>query len=217
MKKYDIILFDLDGTISDSKEGITKCVQYALEKFGIIEDDLDKLEHFIGPPLKAELIKSYGFSEEDADKAVSIYRERYEPIGIYETKMYPGIEKLISSLKEKGKLIGLATSKPQEMAEEVLRYFDIAEYFDYVMGAEKKGPRQSKTDVLLELFNQMDLKEKSAAVLIGDTIFDVCGAKNAGIDSIGVSYGYGNVNDMIAEGAICVADSAEELLKLLDE
>lgn len=218
MSKYDVILFDLDGTISNSKEGITKCVQYALSKFGIEEPDLDALEHFIGPPLRDEFTKAYGFSEEEAEKATAIYRERYEPIGIYETYMYPGILELLKELKKKGKTVGLATSKPQEMAEEVLNYFGITEYFDYVMGAEKVGPRQSKTDVLLELFKIMELpEEKSNVVLIGDTCFDVKGAGNVGIDCIGVSFGYGKRSELLEAGAVFVVDDTKELKKFLNE
>lgn len=218
MNKYDIILFDLDGTISNSKEGITNCVQYALSKFGIEELDLDALEHFIGPPLRDEFKRAYGFTADEAEKATAIYRERYEPVGIYEAYMYPGIAELLKFLKENGKIIGLATSKPQDMAEEVLKYFNILEYFDYVMGAERVGPRQSKTDVLLELFKEMGVSEdKSSIVLIGDTCFDVQGAVNVGIDCIGVGYGFGNGQDMLDAGAVLIAEDAKELINILGE
>lgn len=218
MNNYDIILFDLDGTISNSKEGITKCVQYALSKLGIDEPNLDDLEHFIGPPLKTEFIKSYGFTEKVAQKAVALYRERYEPIGIYEAYMYPGIEKLLLTLKEQGKTVALATSKPRDMAEKVLEYFEITKYFDYVMGAERLGPIQSKTDVLLELFKEMNIKqEKERVVLVGDTCYDVQGAIDVGIDCIGVAYGFGNREEMLAKGAIFIAETTKDLVNIFNE
>ena len=136
MNNYDVIIFDLDGTLSNSKEGITKSVQYALSKFGIEEPDLDKLEHFIGPPLVDELMKSYDFTREQALEGVEFYRERYKPIGIYETEIYPGTEEMLEMLKGNGKYIALATSKPLPMAEEVLKYLKIYSYFDKVMGAD---------------------------------------------------------------------------------
>ena len=132
MNNYDVIIFDLDGTLSNSKEGITKSVQYALSKFGIEEPDLDKLEHFIGPPLVDELMKSYDFTREQALEGVEFYRERYKPIGIYETEIYPGTEEMLEMLKGNGKYIALATSKPLPMAEEVLKYLKIYSYFDKV-------------------------------------------------------------------------------------
>lgn len=219
MKRYDTILFDLDGTISNSKEGITKCVQYALSKFGISVDDLDSLEHFIGPPLRESFAKFYGFTKDEAEKATALYRERYEPTGIYECEMYPGVEEMLVDFKKEGKTIALATSKPQEMAEEMLRYFKIYQYFDYVMGSEKVGPRQSKTDVLLALFEQMGIDEndKSGIVLVGDTHFDAIGAKNTGIDCIGVKYGFGTEESLLNAGAVAVVDDVKELIKIIKE
>lgn len=220
MRHFDIVLFDLDGTLSNSKEGITKSVQYALAKFGIHETDLDKLEHFIGPPLVDEFVRAYNFSKEQAQIATATYRERYEPIGLYETSIYPDTEEMLQAVKHSGSLIGLATSKPQSMAEEVLRYLKIDQYFDYIMGAQKVGPRQSKTAVLTELLTIIEEKENTKLdldniVLVGDTTFDVVGANNVGISSIGVEYGFGDKEDMLAQGALCVVSSAKELADLL--
>lgn len=215
MKNYDVIIFDLDGTLSNSKEGITKSVQYALEKVGIIEENLDSLEHFIGPPLKAEFIRAYGFTEEKAESATEYYRERYTPIGLYETKIYPGTEDMLAKLKESGKYIAMATSKPQQMAEEVLRFLHIDKYFDSVMGAELNGARQSKQAVLEALFDEIPMKDKSAYVLIGDTCFDVDGANAAGIECIGVSYGFGNREEMLSHGAVSIVDSTDELIRVI--
>lgn len=216
---YNIIIFDLDGTLSNSKEGITKCVQFALKEFGIYEEDLNFLEHFIGPPLTGEFMKAYNFTLEQAQEATKIYRQRYEPTGIYETDLYPGVKEMLEKLKADGKTIALATSKPQEMAEEVLKYLEIKEYFDYIMGAERTGPRQSKTDVLLALFDEMNIREESKEhmVLVGDTCFDVNGAMETGIDCIGVSYGFGRAEEMMSAGAITVVKDTTELLEILEE
>lgn len=217
MKDYKVVIFDLDGTLSDSGEGITKCVQYAISKFGIEESDLTKLEHFVGPPLKEEFMKSYNFTDEQAAECVEKYRERYKPIGIYETAIYPGTEDMLKSLKENNKYIAMATSKPQPMAEEVLKFLKIDGYFDKVMGAELIGPRQSKEAVLNALFEEFpDNIKKSDCVMIGDTYFDVQGANAVGIDCIGVSYGYGDVKEMISLGAKKIVDSAKELDELLN-
>lgn len=213
MKKYDVIIFDLDGTLSNSGEGITKSVQYALKRFGIIEENLDNLKHFVGPPMKEEMMKSYGFTEEQATEAVSVYRERYVPIGLYETSLYEGIVDLLENLKKHGKMIAMATSKPQSMAEEVVRTLEIETYFDYIMGADLIGGKQKKEDVLKALLEILPVKNKEKMLMVGDTIFDVEGAKAVGIDCMGVSYGYGDKEDMLKEGAVSVADSAEDLLK----
>lgn len=212
MKKYDVIIFDLDGTLSNSGEGITKSVQYALEKLNI-QEDLENLKHFVGPPMKEEMMRSYHFTEEQAMEAVRLYRERYTPIGIYETSLYAGTTELLEDLKQSGKIIAMATSKPQAMAEEVLKYLKIENYFDFVMGADMVGGKQSKAEVLNALFEVLPTKEKAKMLMVGDTIFDVQGAKAVNVDCIGVSYGYGDRNEMIESGAIAVVDTAMELLQ----
>ncbi len=216
MSKYNIMIFDLDGTLSNSKEGITKSVQYALKSVGIEEENLDSLEHFIGPPLIDEFVRSYGMTIEEAAHLKEVYRERYLPIGIYETTIYPGTKEMLSTLKKAGKKLAIATSKPLEMAIEVLKYLEIYEYFDYVMGAETKGNRQSKEAVLNALIEESGLHiNNDNAVMIGDTCFDVDGAKKVGLDTIGVSYGFGNSEEMLEHGAIAIVDSAKELEEYL--
>ena len=215
MRKYDVIIFDLDGTLSDSGEGITKSVQYALEKFDIKEDNLDNLKHFVGPPLKEEFMKSYNLTEEQGMEAVKAYRERYIPIGIYETNLYQGIIELLDKLRENGKMIAMATSKPQPLAEEVLKYLKIDSYFDFVMGADLIGGKQSKEDVLNALMNVLPVKDRAKMLMIGDTCFDVLGAKDVGISCVGVSYGYGDRMEMLDCGAIAVVDNALELLEYI--
>lgn len=215
MREYDVIIFDLDGTLSDSGEGITKSVQYALEKMGVKEDNLDNLKHFVGPPLKEEIMISYGFTADKATEAVALYRERYIPIGIYETSLYDGVIELLKALKENDKIIAIGTSKPQKMAEEVLKYLNIDSYFDFVMGADLIGGKQSKADVLNALLDVLPIKDKSRMLMVGDTKYDVEGANALAIDCIGVSYGYGDKKDMLDLGAVTVVDKALELLEIL--
>lgn len=215
MKKYEVIIFDLDGTLSNSKPGITKSVQYALKCQGIIEDDLDNLNHFIGPPLFEEFKKSYNLTDEQVVKAVADYRERYIPVGIYETSIYPGTEEALKAIKKAGKYIAMATSKPQNLAEEVLRFLKIDQYFDNVKGADLNGPVKTKEQVLEKLFASIPDKNKSDFVLVGDTCFDVDGAGYVGIDCIGVSFGFGDINEMKDHGAIKIVDSMKELTEFL--
>ncbi len=212
--KYKYIIFDLDGTLSDSKEGITKSVQYALGKVGIIEENLDNLEHFVGPPMVDEYIKTYKMSKEKAFETLGYYRERYTPIGIYETKRYKGVKEILDAIKEKGLKIGMATSKPENMAEEVARYLEIYDYFDIICGADLHGPRQSKEEVLKKVFENTDFS-KDESILVGDTKYDIEGANKLGIDSVGVSWGTGTVEEMMGEGAIKVFDTYEPLIEFL--
>lgn len=215
MRKYDVIIFDLDGTLSNSGEGITKSVQYALAKMGIKEDDLDNLRHFVGPPMKDEMMLSYNFTDGQAAEAVAFYRERYIPIGIYETSLYDGVIELLRALKENDKIIAIATSKPQKMAEEVLEYLKIDSYFDFVMGADMIGGKQSKEDVLNALLDMLPIKDKAKMLMVGDTKFDVKGANALSIDCIGVSYGYGDKKEMLDLGAVTVVDKVLELLEII--
>ena len=211
MSKYKYIIFDLDGTLSDSKEGITKSVQYALKKVGIIEDNLDNLNHFVGPPMVEEYMKSYGMSEEKAYETLDYYRERYVPTGIYETKIYPGVKEVLEAVKQKDLKIGMATSKPEGMAEDVAKYLKIYDYFDIICGADLHGPIQSKASVLNKLFESSDfVKEES--VLIGDTKFDVEGANEVGIDCLGVSWGTGTKKEMLDRGAFEIFDDYQSVI-----
>ena len=216
MKNYNVIIFDLDGTLSDSGEGITKSVQYALKKLNIIEEDLQNLKHFVGPPLKAEFIKTYHLTEEQGADAVRFYRERYIPTGIYETSLYEGVRELLDRLKADEKIIAMATSKPQPLAEEVLRFLGIEDYFDFVMGADLIGGKQSKEDVLNALLEVLPIKDKSQMIMVGDTSFDVLGAASVGVSCIGVTYGYGNKKEMSENGAIAVVDTALQLLDYIE-
>ena len=189
---YQYILFDLDGTLTDPKLGITKSVAYALKSYGIQVDDLDSLLKFIGPPLQESFVKYYGFSEEQGAEAVEKYREYFKPYGIYENKVYDGVENMLTELVKCGKKVILATSKPTVFANVILEYFHLDKYFTCAVGSELDGSRVKKGEVITEALRQAGVTDKSLAVMIGDREHDILGAKENGIDSIGVLYGYGD-------------------------
>ena len=209
------ILFDLDGTISNSKEGITKCVQYALQSFDIYEENLSKLESFIGPPLVDSFMKYYNFSETQAKEATKKYRQRYSEIGVHEAEIYPNVEECLIELKNRNFFIGLASSKPEDFCKTVLKDFNIIQYFDDIVGATLDGKISSKKDVLEEVFSRNNNLKKEDSLLIGDTVYDILGAKYIGIPCIGVSYGFGKVEEMKKAGATTIIDNIPELVDLL--
>ncbi len=211
------VLFDLDGTLSNSKEGITRCVQYALSHFGIDEPDRDKLEVFIGPPLVDSFMKYYDMSLEQAREATAKYRERYTPTGIHETSMYPHVRECIEELKKQGYIIGMASSKPEEYCKIILEGFGILELFDDVVGATMDGRIDSKEEVLLEVFRRWSHYGKHEMCLVGDSIYDVEGANMVGIPCIGVTYGFGDVEEMRKAGAVAFVDDLAKLPNVLEK
>ena len=217
MKNYQYILFDLDGTLTEPKVGITKSVAYALEYFGIHVEDLDTLCKFIGPPLKDSFIEFYGFDDEKAEKAVEKYREYFSPKGVYENEVYAGIKTLLKNLKESGKKVVLATSKPINFAELILKHFGLYQYFDCVVGSELDGRRVKKGEVIEYTLEQAGITEKSQVVMVGDRKHDIIGAKENGLDSIGVLYGHGDRAEHEACGADIIVETVDELSKVLFE
>lgn len=207
------IFFDLDGTLSDSAEGIINCAALALEYFNLPVPSKEEMTVFIGPPLRDTFVK-FGVKKENAEKAVEVYRSRYVPIGMYETKLYCGIKEMLEALKEKGFKLYIATSKPEGMAVEILKYLGIYDYFDIVCGATLDKSRDSKADVIAYLMSQINCE--GGAVMVGDTAFDVIGAAVHGIETVGVSWGYGNKKEMLESGAVKIADSPQELVKILE-
>ena len=182
---YKAILFDLDGTLTDSGEGITKSVQYALEKVGKPETDLQKLRIFVGPPLLEQFQEYAGIDEETARKAVGIYRERYAPVGIYENELYPGIPEMLSGLKQRGYKLAIASSKPENFVKIVAEYFHIDSYFDEMVGSEPEGRRTNKTEVIEETLKRLGLSEhRDQVIMVGDKEHDVFGARRAGLECI---------------------------------
>lgn len=214
MKKYDVILFDLDGTLTNSELGITTCVQHALRHFGIEVEDRRTLRHFIGPPLLDSFMKHYNMSKEQAEEAVVKYRERFSTVGLFENEVYPGIDSLLEKLKQEGKLLATASSKPENFVLQILEHFGLDGYFDEIAGAElSTSGRNSKEAVLRYVLDRLGVEDLSTAVLVGDTKFDVQGAKSLGIDCIGVTYGFGTAAEL--KGCVAVADSVAELEKIL--
>lgn len=216
MKRY--LLFDLDGTLTDPKVGITTCVQYALASFGIEEPDLDKLEPFIGPPLKDSFMEFYQMNEADAQAAVDKYRERFRDTGIFENEIYAGVPQMLKTLKAKGMQLAVASSKPTVFVERILEHFHIAKYFKVVVGSELDGTRVEKDQVVEEALRQLfgDAPvEKDQVYMIGDRRFDVEGARAQGIESVGVTYGYGSMEELRAAKADYIVRSVEELTRFL--
>ncbi|MGI6212022.1 MAG: HAD hydrolase-like protein [Anaerovoracaceae bacterium] len=215
LKHYPIILWDLDGTIINSYEGVTKSVQYAASSFGIRLEDPEILSRFIGPPLRESFPKYCGFNEEETERAVEKYRERYNPIGCYECRLYDGAQETIHAFREDGRTQMLASSKPEPMCRRILEKFGIDRELDDIVGASMDGRIDTKIEVLNEVFRRLRQRgadpDPEKIVLIGDTRFDVIGAKKAGIDCIGVSYGFGSDQEMIDCGAVTVCRDLKEL------
>ena len=206
----DILLFDLDGTITDSGEGIINCIKYSAEVLGLKEPDCD-YSVFVGPPLYDTYTEHFGCDHELAWKAIKAYRERFDEIGWKENLVYDGVEQMLKTLKEKGKVLLVATSKPEKAARRILEYFGLAKYFDFIGGADYEGRLATKADVINYVFETMKVTDKSKAIMIGDRYHDVNGAKEIGIECIGITYGYGDREELEGAGAEYVFDSALEV------
>lgn len=208
------ILFDLDGTLTDSGEGILNCATVTLEHFGLPVPPRDEMRVFVGPPLRDTFFK-YGVPADRLDEAVAVYRKRYVPIGMFENHPYPGIEELLKKLIAQGHKLYVATSKPEWMSIEILTKFGLSSYFTIIAGSTMDGVRDAKADVIAYLLEQTGNIEN--AIMVGDTAFDVIGASAHGIPTIGVSWGYGTVESMVSAGAAGIAHSMEELFILLNQ
>lgn len=212
-KAYDIFLFDLDGTIVDSSAGITDSVMYALKRYGIVEQDRTKLYSFIGPPLTESFGRYYGFSPEKAREAVGAYREYYREKGIYDMEVYEGFEDTLKKLKESGKRLLVATSKPEVFARKILDYCGLAQYFDYIAGAKLDDSRKAKADVIAYALASCRIQDTLKTVMVGDREHDVIGAKKNGLDCIGVLYGFGSREELHEAGADHIVSRPEDILK----
>lgn len=207
---YDTILFDLDGTLTDPKPGITKSVQYALGKMGIVEDDLEKLTTFIGPPLVASFKEFYNMNDEEANQALQYYREYFTAGGLYENAVYDGMEELLQKLQNQGKTLFVATSKPTIFSIKILDHFGLSRFFKAVIGSELDGTRSEKNEVIAYVLSQIAGHNLQKIVMVGDRKFDVLGAKQHGIDGIAVTYGYGSYAELqAAEPNYIVANISE--------
>lgn len=210
---YKAILFDLDGTLTESGEGITKSVQYALGKLGKPEEDLEKLKVFIGPPLMEQFMKYADLDEETARKAVEYYRERYSEKGIFENRPYPGVEDMLKELKRKKYLLTVASSKPEYYVKQILDHFQLTGYFDEIVGSEMNGKRTDKAEVIEETLSRLHMSDKrDQVIMIGDKEHDVFGARKAGLKCIAVSYGYGTEEELKNAAPFKTVASTDEIL-----
>ncbi len=208
------ILFDLDGTLTDSREGILSSIQYALSEFGINEEK-ENLGMFLGPPAHLAFQEFYDFSEEKAFEITNVFRKRYAEKGIYENYLYDGITELLKKLYSKGKKLCVATSKPQIYTEKILAHFDIGKYFDIVVGSDLEGKFYKKSDIIAKTIELIRC-DKNDCIMVGDRKYDIIGAKENGIKSMAVLYGYGNMEEFVSSGADYIALNVEEIYKLAD-
>ena len=212
---YKYIFFDLDGTLTDPGEGITKSVEYALGKYGITVDDRSSLYSFIGPPLFESFMKYYGFSREKAFEAVSYYREYFAETGLFENRPYEGIYDVLGRIRESGRTMVIATSKPEVYTERILERFGLSQYFDFVAGATLDSSRVNKSDVIAYAMKISGAADPSEILMIGDRSHDVTGACDNGIDCAGVLYGYGDREELEAAGARYILDRPEDILMVV--
>lgn len=215
MKNYSVVLFDLDGTLSDPKIGITKSVQHALQKAGVMVNDLDELESFIGPPLQVSFQEIYGFNDTQITRAIRDYRERFTERGMFENKLYEDIPALLAHLKQQGYILTIATSKPTVFAEQIIKYFQLESYFDLVVGSHLDGSRSAKGEIIAEVLQQLDSYPKEQFIMIGDRKYDLIGARENQIDAIGVTYGFGSLEELKNEEPTYIVDHVNDLLKYL--
>jgi phosphoglycolate phosphatase len=213
--RYKYILFDLDGTLTDSGIGITNSVMYALKKYGIEVSHRSELYRFIGPPLWDSFENYYGFSKEEAKTAVEYYREYYRDKGIFENLIYDGFEDLLKTLKDNNKILIVATSKSEVFAKQILEHFDIAKYFTYIAGSNLDGTRVKKDEVIKYALESCNIMDLSKAIMIGDREHDIIGAKEVGINSMGVLFGYGDRNELEKAGADFIVDTVSDIGKVL--
>jgi len=220
---FKTVLFDLDGTLTDPKIGITTCVQYALNHYGI-DEDIENLTKFIGPPLVDSFMEYYGFTKEKALEACNKYRERFAPIGKYENEVYDGIKDMLTQMRETGIVLAVASSKPEVFVIDILKHFELYEYFDVVVGSLLNETRTKKEEVIEEAFNRLGLvcadenssdeyreKLKAENAMVGDRKFDIIGAKTFGLTAVGVEYGYAEEGELLKENPDFIAKSVTEL------
>lgn len=212
---YNIILFDLDGTLTDSSPGIINSILYSLKKFGIEEADTKKLRKFLGPPLVDSFMEFYGFSKEKAETAVEYYREYFSTKGLLENSVYSGVPELLKELKSLGKTLIVATSKPEPFTNRILEHFDLTKYFDFIAGSNLDNTRCKKAEVISYALNSCNIKNLSEVIMIGDREHDIIGAKEVGINSIGVLYGYGSLEELTAANASYIAKTTKDIIQII--
>ncbi len=215
MAEFDYVIFDFDGTVVDTGEGIIKSLQYSFREMGREVPDMSDLKKFIGPPIHYSYTTYYGVSETEVGEYIKKYRERYKVKGIYECHLYEGLSELLDSLREKGIKIGVASSKPEHLIYSVSDYLGITEKFDAIVGVKiDDSNHSSKTGLVLEAMKQLGADDKSKVLMVGDRCYDIDGAKGAGVKSCGVLWGYGSEAEFREHGADFIAAKAEEIEKI---
>jgi len=209
------IFLDLDGTITDSREGILNCFEYALHYFGIPVKNRTDLEQFIGPPLEQSFREGFGFDEEKASLAVQKYRERYVPVGAYENLVYPGMEAALGKMKDAGKVLFVATSKPEHMAKKILEHFGLDKYFEDICGADDDKNRSKKAEVIRYALDKHGITDPDAVLMVGDRKYDVTGAAECKIKCMGVLYGFGDREELETAGAAYIAETVEDMARII--
>ena len=212
---YNYILFDLDGTLIEPKEGITKCVAYALNKFNIEVKSLDDLTVFIGPPLIDSFTAYYNMTHDEANLAVKYYRERFKVKGILECELYKNVKETLHTLKQLNKKLIIATSKPEDFTISILKRLDIYKYFDLIVGATLDGSRGEKSGVIKYALDQLKLNNLNEAIMVGDRKFDILGATKNNIHSIGVSYGYAIESELVDSSPTFIVDDIKEIISIV--
>lgn len=216
-RQYTTLFFDLDGTLVNSGEGITRCAQHALRHFGIEVEDLDTLRPFVGPPLEDSFKEFYGLSAEQAQEAVEVYRQRYFSKGVYEQSPYPGVFDFLAEVKRRGYTVAIATSKIEKMANFVVeRLFpEFSHYIDHVFARDDEGVRHTKADVIRHGIGCLSIKDTKDILMIGDRNFDIAGAKACGLDSLGLLLGFGDEEELTKAGADYICKDYEDILRII--
>lgn len=204
---YQAVLFDLDGTLTDSSEGITKSAQKALHHFGIDQYSLEDLKVFIGPPL-VETFPKFGIPADRVEEAIRVFRSYYLERGKFENKPYPGVIRMLEKLQKQDMTLMVATSKPEKTAREILHHFAMDQYFDRICGASFDHSREKKDQIIDYALEGMNRQQ---VLMVGDTIYDIIGANKQHVSSVGVAWGFGNTQDMLDEGALAVVSTVDEL------
>lgn len=212
---HKYIFFDLDGTLTDSKEGIVNSICYALERYNIKVEERSMLYSFLGPPLKDSFMKYFGFEPEKANEAVAVYREYFSVKGLFENKVYEGIKELLEELKAGGRTLAVATSKPELFTNRILEHFNLREYFDFVAGATMDENRTKKGDIIKYALESMNIHDKSQVIMVGDRHHDIDGAYENSLESIGVLYGYGSLQELENAKATYIVETVSQLKELL--
>lgn len=212
---FEYVLFDLDGTLTDSEAGIVNAVLYTLDKYNITVNEKDELRKFIGPAIQESFSIDYGFNEEEIDEVIDTFREYYAEKGIFENKVYPGIVEVLKELKNRGKKLAIATSKPEVFTKRILDHFDLAQYFDYVAAASLDDTKIKKLQLINEVVEFFDVDDLAKVVMVGDRKQDIRGAADSGVSSIAVLWGYGSSEEIEKHKPDYVAEKVEDLLELI--